>query len=74
VCISGCPNGCAHSAVADVGLRGAVTRVDGERRDAFDLAVGGDMGRGPSLAESMGSKLLADEILARLKEEWGDGR
>jgi len=66
VCISGCPNGCAHSGVADAGLSGRVTRVDGQPQDAFALAAGGDMGRGPRLAEPVAPKLLADDALAQI--------
>ncbi len=51
VCISGCPNGCAHSRVADVGLVGRLIGGNGEKREAFDIYTAGDMGRTPKLAE-----------------------
>ena len=41
VCVSGCPNGCAHSAVADVGLTGALTRDNGQTRQVWNLFFGG---------------------------------
>lgn len=66
VCISGCPNGCAHTGVADVGLSGAVATQGGKRRDAFDLYFGGDMGRGAKLAELAQRKLSADDVLAAI--------
>jgi len=38
VCISGCPNGCAHPAVADIGLTGRVTKNSQDHRvEAFDI-------------------------------------
>ncbi len=51
VCISGCPNGCAHSRVADVGLTGRMVKRDGQKHEAFDVYTGGEMGRTPKLAE-----------------------
>ncbi len=50
VCISGCPNGCAHSAVADVGLIGRAVSRNGDRCEAYDVLTGGGMGRDERLA------------------------
>jgi len=50
ICVSGCPNGCAQHAVADVGLLGRLVAVDGRKEDAFDILVGGGMGRSADLA------------------------
>jgi ferredoxin-nitrite reductase len=66
VCVSGCPNGCAHSRVADVGLVGGRVRGDGESQEAWDLYTGGGLGRTPALAEDAGRRLSADEVLRRL--------
>jgi sulfite reductase beta subunit-like hemoprotein len=62
VCISGCPNGCAHTAVADFGLRGG--RKDGESR--FRLLVGGGNGRTHELAEPATAFLSPEQILQDL--------
>jgi sulfite reductase beta subunit-like hemoprotein len=59
VCISGCPNGCVHSTVADLGLTGG--QSDG--KDAYVLYRGGDMGRTDRLAELVGRRLSADEVI-----------
>ncbi|MBE3071324.1 MAG: hypothetical protein IMZ66_13900, partial [Planctomycetes bacterium] len=64
--ISGCPNGCAHSAVADIGLVGGRAAADGGSREAFTLLTGGDLGRSPRLADVVARGLSADEVLARL--------
>jgi len=63
VCVSGCPNGCAHSAVADFGLSGVATARDGQRIEAFHLLTGGGRGRTAALAQPAESKLTADEVL-----------
>ena len=68
ICISGCPNGCAHSAVAGIGLIGQLLSKnsrDGQKTEAFNLLVGGAMGQNDKLAELIASKLSEDEVLAR---------
>jgi len=40
--VSGCPHSCAKHQVADVGLAGAMTEVDGKRVEAYQLYVGGN--------------------------------
>jgi len=62
VAISGCLNGCAQSAVADVGLIGV--RAAGQ--EAYHLFVGGGMGRTDHLAEPAGHGLVSDEVVARI--------
>ncbi len=67
-CISGCPNGCAHSTVAPIGLTGRrVSQGDG-KVDAYDLYAGGEMGLSPKLAECVGQRLLADEVVAAISK------
>jgi sulfite reductase (ferredoxin) len=41
ICISGCPNGCAHSAVADIGLIGMQRKRDGQSAGCFRILTGG---------------------------------
>lgn len=40
--VSGCPHSCAKHQVADIGLSGAQTEVDGTRVEAFAMYVGGN--------------------------------
>ncbi len=40
--ISGCPHSCAKHQVADIGLAGATTEVDGRRVEAYVLYLGGN--------------------------------
>ena len=63
-CISGCPNGCAHSGVGEVGLTGRRMTVGDEKVEGFDVFAGGGMGRSPALAQSVSRKLTADETVA----------
>ncbi len=66
VCVSGCRNGCAHSAVADIGLVGQRVSHDGQKAEAFDLLAQGGMGRNDKLALPIASGLSADEVLSRI--------
>jgi sulfite reductase beta subunit-like hemoprotein len=51
--ISGCPNGCAHSAVADIGFTGRIQKDEkGNRVEGFHVFKGGGMGRTQALAEN----------------------
>ena len=68
VCISGCPNGCAHSLVADVGLAGRVS----EGREVFDLYLDGGMGRNERLARSAGAKLSPEKVVEAIGRYYSD--
>lgn len=52
IAISGCPNGCAHSAIADIGLSGQMKTIDGERQPAYKIMTGGDNAKTPTLNET----------------------
>ncbi len=60
VCVSGCPNGCAHSRIADIGLVGGRANVDDRRQDVYTVYAGGGMGRDNRLAERVALRLPAD--------------
>jgi len=52
ICISGCPNNCAQSAVADIGLVGMTRKLNGTPTEHFRLFTGGGNGKNEKLAES----------------------
>lgn len=64
VCVSGCPNGCAHSTVAPIGLLPRLRQEDGRQVEYFQLMTGGEGGRGPRLASSVGEPLSASQVPA----------
>jgi sulfite reductase beta subunit-like hemoprotein len=51
ICISGCPNSCAHSAIADIGLTGLRRILDGQSAVCFRIFTGGGNGRNDRLAQ-----------------------
>jgi sulfite reductase beta subunit-like hemoprotein len=58
--ISGCPNGCAQSAVAPVGLTGSRATIDGRQCETFDLWLGGEMGRSSVLGAREAQRLTLE--------------
>jgi sulfite reductase (ferredoxin) len=64
VCISGCPNGCAHSAVAPAGLLPRLKSEGGVQVEYYQLLAGGEGGRGPHLAAPTGQPIPAAEVPA----------
>lgn len=63
ICISGCPNGCAHSSVAPIGLLGRLATTNGTPRPLYDLYLDGGLGRNPNLARLAASKLEPTQTL-----------
>ncbi len=49
--ISGCPNNCAHSAVADIGLVGLLRKLNGKLTECYRLFTGGGNAKNDKLAE-----------------------
>jgi sulfite reductase beta subunit-like hemoprotein len=67
--ISGCPNSCAHTPIADIGLRGAKVQWQGEKVDAFDVYVGGGVGESPAFGFELLRRVptaLVPQVLTRL--------
>lgn len=60
---SGCPSSCGQHQVADLGFRGARTKLaSGEQVDAFDLFIGGRLGEGARFNELLKGKILASDV------------
>ncbi len=62
VCISGCPNGCARSSVADIGLAGCMRTIDGERTECYRVLVGGGGGKSAALAREVHAAVPATGV------------
>ncbi len=66
VCISGCPNSCAQSSVADIGLIGVLATDGPVRREAYNLLAGGGMGRDERLAGLIAGRLTPQDVIGRI--------
>jgi len=61
--ISGCPNGCAHSAVAPIGFIGKIRKDStGRPLEGFQVVYGGGIGQTPLLAEAGEAFIPAEDI------------
>lgn len=74
---SGCPSSCGQHQIADIGFRGAKTKVDGKMVDAYDLFVGGRLGENRRFNELLKGKILAtdvDVVIDGLLRAYSDGK
>lgn len=62
VSLSGCPNNCAQSAVAHVGLVGCVKTINSVRTECFRLLAGGGLGTNPALGRELHPAIPADQV------------
>jgi len=65
--ITGCPNACAQYQIGHIGMMGSKTKVDGQVVDAYDIFVGGQVGRGMSFNHPVLRKIPATECAKRLE-------
>ena len=63
IAVSGCPNGCAANAVADIGIIGGRSSADGQPVEKYALLSGGGRGATDALAQPVAAGLLADQTL-----------
>lgn len=61
--MTGCPNSCAQHSVGDIGLQGCKARVaDGAQVEAYDIHLGGALGRDRSFTRAIHRKVPADKV------------
>ncbi|MHB1606912.1 MAG: FAD-dependent oxidoreductase [Leptospirales bacterium] len=68
ISVSGCPNSCAKHQVADIGLAGGMTMVNGERRYSYSLFLGGSMKGGVRLGEVV-LKGITEEVVGPVVQD-----
>jgi sulfite reductase beta subunit-like hemoprotein len=65
--ITGCPNACAQYQIGHIGMMGSKAKVDGQVVDAYDIFVGGRVGRGAAFNHPVLRKVPATECAERLE-------
>ncbi|MDX1932473.1 MAG: hypothetical protein SFU56_07695 [Capsulimonadales bacterium] len=62
--MTGCPNSCAQHSVGDIGLQGCKARVPGqaEQVEAYDIHLGGALGRNRSFTRAIHRKVPAEKV------------
>lgn len=79
ISLNGCPNACARTQVADIGLKGQiVTDDDGNRVEGFQVHLGGAVGMHPDFGKKLrGHKVTSaelDDYIVRVVENYKDQR
>jgi ferredoxin-nitrite reductase len=59
---SGCPSSCGQHQIADIGFRGAATRVNGVMTECFDMFIGGKLGQDARFNELLKGKVLSTDV------------
>jgi len=60
--VTGCPNSCGQHRLADIGLEGKKTKVNGKLVDAYYFCLGGSVGQHAGFARPIGYRCAADEV------------
>ncbi|MDN6236871.1 MAG: nitrite/sulfite reductase, partial [Corynebacterium flavescens] len=79
IALNGCPNACARSQVADIGLKGQmVADSEGNKVEGFQVHLGGALGLSPDWGRKLrGHKVIAEELpeyVIRLVEKYKEQR
>ena len=75
--ITGCPNSCGQHWIADIGIEGKKTKVNGKMVDAYYFCVGGSVGQIASIARPVGYRCAASDVpgaIERLLESFSAER
>lgn len=59
---SGCPSSCGQQQIADIGFRGARTKIGGQMVDAYDAFIGGRLGKNRRFNELLKGKIIAKDV------------
>ena len=59
--VTGCPNSCGQHWIADIGLDGKKTKIDGQLVDAYQFSIGGAVGRHRSFGRPTGVRVAATD-------------
>jgi sulfite reductase (ferredoxin) len=60
--VNGCPNSCGQHWLADIGLQGRTTKVNGKIVEAYDIFLGGSPGVNATLGRRIGLAVPATEV------------
>ena len=79
ISLNGCPNSCARTQVADIGLKGQIVTDDaGNRVEGFQVHLGGAIGMHPDFGKKLrGHKVTSaelDDYIVRVVEHYKDQR
>jgi sulfite reductase beta subunit-like hemoprotein len=77
ISVTGCPNSCGQHHICDVGLEGSMTTINGIKREAFQVFLGGGVGAHETFGRRIGVRVPSEELaesLARLFARYKEDR
>jgi ferredoxin-nitrite reductase len=66
--MSGCPNSCGQTQIADIGLQGTVIKTPKGPQDAFEISLGGTLGPGTTFAGKLKGRVLGKDTVQVIAE------
>jgi len=63
---NGCPNHCCASSLAEIGLSGAVVKIDGQKVQTYNLVLGGGVGPQPCLGRVIERGIPSSQIIKKI--------
>lgn len=60
--VNGCPNSCGQLWIADIGVQGCKMKVEEKQLDAFDILLGGNVGKDAAFTRRVGFRTLAGKV------------
>ena len=65
--VSGCPHNCCANLVAEIGLAGRILREGEKRKQAYDILLGGSLGKDPRFGKVIEKRVPAIEVKYRIE-------
>jgi len=65
--VSGCPNNCCPSLMAEIGLEGRLIRENNEMKQRYDILLGGGLGQKPSLGRLVEERVPTEEVKSKIE-------
>jgi sulfite reductase beta subunit-like hemoprotein len=62
ISVTGCPNSCGQHHICDIGLEGAVVRIDGQKVEAFQVFLGGGVGERETFGRRIGVRIPSYDL------------
>jgi sulfite reductase beta subunit-like hemoprotein len=65
--VSGCPHNCCANLISEIGLSGRMIRDGDDRKQAYDILLGGGLGSKSVFGKVIEPKIPADEVKLRIE-------
>jgi sulfite reductase beta subunit-like hemoprotein len=65
--VSGCPHNCCANLISEIGLAGRMIREGDDRKQAYDILLGGGLGSKSAFGKVIEPKIPADEVKLRIE-------